>query len=109
MFDASFYAETLPDLVQAECRRQPEKTPVVEMRLGDGGALDVCHVAQLAERWLAVTFFRDVEACEDMDVCFLPYELVARVTVSLHPRQTRKLGFSIEKTVKSSSAAENGR
>ena len=105
MFDANFYAETLPDLVQAECLRQPEKTPVVKLRLGDGGELDVCHVAQLAARWLAVTFFRDAERCDDMDVCFLPYELVARVTVSLHPRQTRKLGFSIEETVKKTAAA----
>jgi hypothetical protein len=105
MFDAKFYAQTLPDLVRSECRRQPDKTPVVELRLGDGSTLDVCHVAQLAERWLAVTFFRDVENCDDMDVSFLPYELVARITVSLHLKQSRKLGFSIEDTVKSTATA----
>jgi hypothetical protein len=106
MFDASFYAETLPNLVQSECQRQPDKTPVVELRLGDGGTLDVCHVAQLAQQWLAVTFFRDAEKCDDMDVAFLPYELVSRVAVSLHHKQMRKLGFSIEDTVKSTVATE---
>ncbi|HEU0075264.1 MAG TPA: hypothetical protein VFS30_14765 [Dehalococcoidia bacterium] len=106
MFDASFYAETLPNLVQTECRRQPDKTPVVELRLGDGTTLDVCHVTQLAERWLGVTFFRDAEKCDDMDVSLLPYELVTRITVSLHHQQTRKLGFSIEDTVKSAAAVD---
>jgi hypothetical protein len=41
-----------------------------------------------------------------MDVSFLPYELVARITVSLHLKQSRKLGFSIEDTVKSTATAE---
>jgi hypothetical protein len=48
MFDASSYAETLPNLVQSECQCQPDKTPVVELRLGEGGTLDVCHVAHFA-------------------------------------------------------------
>ena len=44
----------------------------------------VCHVMQLAEKWLTVAHFRDPETCDDMDVCFLPYELVVRINVSLH-------------------------
>jgi hypothetical protein len=93
MFDEAFFRVALPDLVTAECRRQPNRTPVVELRLGDCGALDVCHVGRLDEKWLAIAFYRDPRTCEDMDYAFLPYELVTRVTVSLHSREQRKLGF----------------
>ena len=96
MFDSAFYTTVFPQLVQQECRRQAEKVAVVELLLGDGGTLDICHVLQLADKWLAVAFFRDPKTCEDMDMAFLPYELVARVTVSFHSPQTRKLGFSVE-------------
>lgn len=95
MFDAAFYTTVFPQLVQKECRRQADKVPVVEFRLGDGSGLDVCHILQLADRWLAVAFFRDPETCEDMDIAFLPYELVVRITVSLHNPQSRRLGFTI--------------
>jgi hypothetical protein len=39
-----------------------------------------------------------------MDVCFLPYELVVRVNVSLHHMQARRLGFKVEDTVRTAGA-----
>jgi len=95
MFDAAFYAAVFPELVQQECRRQPGKVPVVQFRVGDGATLDVCHFLQLSEKWLAVAFFRDPETCEDMDIAFLPYELVVRIIVSLHSPESRRLGFRV--------------
>ena len=100
VFDAAFYTTVFLDLVRKECRRQADKVPVVEFRLGDGGGLDVCHILQLSDRWLAVAFFRDPEACDDMDVAFLPYELVVRITVSLHNPQSRRLGFTVTEPAK---------
>lgn len=100
MLNANFYAETLPGLVQSECQRQPDMTPVVELRLADATVLDACHVIRLADGWFAVAYFREPETCDDMDICFLSYELVTRITVALHDRQARKLGFSIEQTAK---------
>jgi len=94
VFDATFYQAVLPDRAAKECAGRPDHVPVVELRLGDGTVLDLCHVLALSERWLSVAFFRDSETCEDMDVAFLPYELVVRVTVSLHHPSRRKFGFS---------------
>ena len=53
-----------------------------------------------------MAYFREPETCDDMDVCFLPYELVARITVALHHKQTRKLGFSVEETARNLSVTE---
>ena len=94
MFDAAFYTTAFPDLVQQECRRQSGQVPVVEFRLGDGTTLDVCHVMQLADRWMVLAFFRDPKTCEDMDIAFLPYELVVRINISLHNPRSRRIGFT---------------
>jgi len=94
VFDAGFYQAVLSDRVAKECEGHPGLVPVVELRLGDGTVLDLCHVIALSERWMSVAFFRNTETCEDMDVTFVPYELVIRVTVSLHLPSHRAIGFS---------------
>ncbi len=95
MFDAAFYSTVLPERVMAECRARPDDVPVVVLHLANGKTLDLCHIVHLGERWLAVQHFRDSEACTDMDVAFLPYELVAMVTVSLHHPSSRRAGFTM--------------
>lgn len=50
MFDQTFYATVLPDLVKAECAGQPGTVPVVELRLVDGTTLDVCHIPGVRRR-----------------------------------------------------------
>ena len=95
MFDVGFYTSVFPDLVEKECRRQADKVPVVEFQLGDGTTLDICHILQLSDRWMTVAFFRDLKTCEDMDIGFLPYELVVRITVSFHNAKSRRLGFTL--------------
>jgi len=95
MFDVGFYTSVFPDLVQKECRRQADKVPVVEFHLGDGTTLDICHILQLSDRWMTVAFFRDLNTCEDMDIGFLPFELVVRITVSFHNAKSRRLGFTL--------------
>jgi hypothetical protein len=108
MFNARFYSEVLPELVGSQCNRQPDKTPVVEFKLGDGTVLDVCHVARLSEDWFSVTYFRDAQSCDEMDVCLLPYELVVRVNIALHHQQSRRLGFSVRDTVRGGAESDVG-
>jgi hypothetical protein len=93
MFDADFFRTFLPGRVQAECRARPDLVPVVRVSLADGTALDVCHISHLADTWMAVAYFRDVETCQEMDLAFFGYAIVTRVTLSLHHRAARKLGF----------------
>lgn len=94
VFDAGFYQAALSDRVAKECEGHPGLVAVVKLHLGDGTVLDLCHVTALSERWMSVAFFRNTETCEDMDVTFIPYELVLRVTVSLHHPSNRAIGFS---------------
>ena len=99
MFDAAFYQTVFPQLLQQECRRQSGKVPIVEFRLGDGTTLDICHVIQPTDRWMVVAFFRDPKTCEDMDLAFLPYEMVVRIGVSFHDPKLRRIGFTLPQPV----------
>lgn len=63
--------------------------PVVELHLADGTTLDLCHIPTLTAPRLAVQVYRDRETCEDMDLTFIPYGLIMRVTVSMWHRSSR--------------------
>ena len=106
MFDADFFRTFLPDRVQAECRARPELVPVVRISLADGTALDVCHISHLADTWMAVAYFRDVETCQEMDLAFFGYAVVTRVTLSLRHRTARKLGFKVSAEGEGANAEE---
>jgi hypothetical protein len=95
-FGPHFYLSVLPDRVVSQCQGHPDNVPVVNLHLGNGRMLDLCHIVHLTERWFAVQYFRDTETCEDMDVAFLPYDLVVMVTLSLHSADKRRIGFNIE-------------
>ncbi len=94
-FGPAFFATILADRVRAACEGQPEHIPVVELQLADGLTLDLCHVPGIEPQWLAVQAYRDRETCEEMDLVFVPYALITRVTVSMwHPNQ-RPIGFQL--------------
>jgi hypothetical protein len=95
MFDAAFFQTVFPEHVSAECEAQPDRVPVVELYLADGTKLDLCHVVFLADSWLAVAYYRDGGRESELDTAFLPYGLIVRVTVALHPIARRKLGFRV--------------
>lgn len=97
MFDPGFYQTVLPDRVGQQCAMQSGHVPVVEFRLADGTVLDVCHIVHLADKWLAVAYFRDASACQDMDLAFFGYEMVTRVMLSMHAPGSRSLGFQLDR------------
>ena len=98
VFDARFYQTSLVGRVTQACEADPKQVPAVVLYLLDGSKLDICHIVWLDDTWLAVAYFRDAATCEDMDLAFLPYRLVTRVTVSLHHPETRKLGFDLARS-----------
>ena len=100
-----FYKAVLPDRVERECKQQPGRVPVVQFRLGDGTIVDVCHIVHLADTWLGLAVYRDATTCEDMDIVFLPYEAVTRVTLSLHDPSARRIGFDTAKSARSTDSA----
>ncbi len=97
-FDAVFFRTSFPELVQAECQRRPEQVPVVLLHLADGTALDVCHILSLADQWLALAYFSDSATCEEMEIAFVRYDQVTRVTLALHHPAGRHLGFDVAKS-----------
>src|SRR3989304_7073993 len=109
MFDASFYQNVLPGWVRTQCEARPQQIPVVELRLADATTLDICHIVHLADRWLSVAYFRDSAVCADMDLAFIGYEMVTRVTLSLHDPKARRLGFSVAKSEEATAPGTPGR
>ncbi len=69
MFDQTFYATVLPDLVKAECAVQPG--------------------------WLAAACYPPGGPTSRLTTEFVRYELVTRITVSVQEAQTRKPGFDL--------------
>lgn len=96
VFGPDFYVTVLPDRVMSQCQGDPNSVPVVNLNLANGRTLDLCHITHLTDRWMAVQYFRDSENCDDMDVAFLPYDLVMMVTVSVHHSGERPIGFNVE-------------
>ncbi len=96
MFDANFYRSALPERVEQQCAMKTGQIPVVELRLTDGTTLDICHIIHLAEPWFAVAYYRYPANCDDMNLAFLPYQVVARVVLSMHDPRSRRLGFNLE-------------
>lgn len=97
-FDAVFFASVFGDRVREQCASRPDAVPVVELRLADGAVLDLCHLEGLSAGWLAAQVYRDTETCEEMDLIFVPYGLITRITISTwHPHE-RRIGFDLERS-----------
>lgn len=95
-FGPAFFASALHARVRAQCDEHPEGVPVVELHLADGTTLDVCHIPVLEAPWLAAQVYRDRETCEDMDLVFVPYGLIMRVTIAVWHRSQRPIGFNLD-------------
>lgn len=94
-FGPAFFATVLLDRVRAECDGHPDGVPVVDLHLADGSTLDLCHIPAVEPQWLAAQVYRDRETCEEMDLAFVPYGLIMRVTVSVWRRSQRPVGFNL--------------
>lgn len=95
-FGPEFFATVLAARVHAACDGHPDGVPVVELHLADGMTLDVCHIPAIERQWLAAEVYRDKETCEEMDLMFVPYAFLTRVTVSMWHRNQRPIGFRLE-------------
>jgi len=92
-FDAVFFSGFLGERARALCAQQPDRTAVVLLHLADGAILDLCHIEQLFPDWMAGRVYWDPKTCDRMDLVFVPYALITRVTVSLPSIHERRIGF----------------
>lgn len=98
LFGVPFFGTILRDRLGKHCSGIGADTPQVLLHLADGSLLEICHITELAPRWVAVTVFRDERACDRMDLEFVPYQLITRVTLSSRPSDERQLGFNVERS-----------
>jgi hypothetical protein len=94
MFDRQFFATVLPDHVRSTVAANPGMVPVIELVLGDRTVLDLCHIVRLHDAWLAVAYFCQDDAYDDVDIAFVPYQTVVRVNLTLRDASERRIGFS---------------
>jgi hypothetical protein len=94
-FGAEFFQTVLRDRVRDSCSDRAEELPVVQLRLADGSTLDLCHIVTVERLWFSVQAFRDPETGDEMDLVFVPYETVTRVTLSMLPQHQRPIGFRV--------------
>jgi hypothetical protein len=95
-FGPEFFTTVLIERVRVACDGHPDEVPVVELHLADGYILDLCHIPMIERQWLAAQAYRDKEICKEMDLMFIPYPLVTRVTVSMWHRNQRPIGFVLD-------------
>ena len=95
MFDRVFFGTILPEHVRAETGANPGKVPIIELYLVSGAVLDLCHVVRLADAWVAVAHFCRDDVDDDVDIAFLPYGTIARVSLTMRDAKEREIGFSM--------------
>lgn len=95
-FGPSFFLGHLGRFVRDHCPDQKENLPVVQIRLADGEALDLCHIIGVSPRWVMLAV-RDAESHKDgMAIELLPFALVRSVSIRIRKASTTStsLGFS---------------
>ena len=55
--------------------------------------MDLCHIERLFADWLAGMVYHDPKTCDRMELVFVPYTLITRVTISLPSVHERQIGF----------------
>lgn len=104
-FGLPFFCSVLRGRLERHCAGAGPEVPQVLLHLAGGSVLDLCHIVELAPRWIAAATFRDARSCEQMDLEFVPYELIVRVTLSSRPAEEHRLGFDAERSAAALQAA----
>lgn len=98
VFGLPFFCTVLRSRLHQHCPGVTPDVPQVLLHLAGGVVLDLCHIVELSPRWIAAAVFRDARSCEEMDLEFVPYELIVRVTLSRRPADERRIGFDAERS-----------
>lgn len=94
-FGPLFFLGQLAAFVRERCPDPAEHLPRVDLRLADGEVVAICHVIAVGPRWVAVAA-RDRDVGEHgmtMRTELIPYELIARVTISGASSRGHGIGF----------------
>ena len=87
-FGPRFFLSQLAAFVRDRCPDPAEGLPQLELWLGVGGPITVCHIIALAPHWVAFA----AGDGDGMRTEIVPYELIVRVTIGACPHG-RGIGF----------------
>jgi len=92
-FGPSFFRGQLAALVRDRCPEESERLPRVTLWLGDGETLEVCRIAGVSPRWVALAVRGQSKHGEAMPLVLAPYEAIARVRVADPQADHPSIGF----------------
>jgi hypothetical protein len=92
-FESSFFLHRLGTFVRERCPDPSEHLPSVQIHLTDGAVLALCHVIAVAPRWVALATRFPNRASSRMWTEIVPYEAIARLTVSAADGCDGGIGF----------------
>lgn len=109
-FGPLFFLSQLRGFIRDRCPDPQNALPELELHLADGQALDVCHVVAISPWWIALAVYEPSPSrgTRQMRTEFVPYGMIARVTLALTGGAAGQLGFDVNRaplvTVKSEDA-----
>src|SRR6058998_2405097 len=94
-FGPAFFMTQLRGFAGEKCPDPAVSRPAVEIHLGDGEVLDLCHIIGVTPGWvaLAVRDGEEVETPPKMRTEFVPFEAILRVTLRSSRPESPHLGF----------------
>jgi len=106
-FGPAFFMTQLRGFAGEKCPDPALERPIVEIHLGDGDVLELCHIVGVTPAWVALAV-RDGDENENpqrLRTEFVPFEGIARVTLRGTRPESPRLGFEHGRVPKVMSAA----
>lgn len=97
-FGPSFFLTYLARFVRDRCPDSTEHLPTVQILLGDGEALDLCHVIGVSEHWVLLAVRDGGSHAGTMAVDIVPFQLVRRVCIRTRRAESGAVGFAHGRT-----------
>jgi len=97
-FGPLFFIQNLRGLVRERCPEPADGIPSVQIHLGDGDTLDVCHIIGIAPGWIALAVHEreGAERAAELRTELVPYPLITRVSIqSTRHDGSHPIGFNV--------------
>ena len=93
-FGPTFFLAYLGGFLRDHCPDSSENLPVVELRLGGGETLVVCHVIGVAPRWVVLAVPEAGRHGSPMAIELVPYDLIRSVCIRTRGTGAGAMGFA---------------
>ena len=92
-FGPSFFLGHLGRFVRDHCPSPDEQLPLVQIRLVDGRALDLCHIIGVSPRWVMLAVRESSTRPTDMAIEIVPFQMVQGVHIGSRRGEGCAVGF----------------